>query len=70
MLNPAYTMTGIATCAHKTRTMMTSILYTNYFQLNDVGKAKVRAMLQMNPMPLVQRPRKVPGAGMRPIVRG
>jgi len=45
MLNPAYTMTGIATCAHKTRTMMTSILYTNYFQLNIVGKAKVMALL-------------------------
>jgi len=41
MLNPTYKLTGVSTCAHKTRTMMTSILYTDYYQLNQAGDAKL-----------------------------
>lgn len=70
MLNRAYSLTGIATCAHKTRTMMTSILYTDYFQLNEVGKAKVQMLLSKNPTPRAQGPRHVPGLELRPIVQG
>ena len=38
IFNQNYRLTGIATCAHKTRTMMTSALYTDYYQLNQAGK--------------------------------
>jgi uncharacterized protein YkwD len=34
IFNPAYKLTGIATCAHKSRTMMASILYTDTYAIN------------------------------------
>jgi len=70
MLNPTYELTGVASCAHKTRTMMTSILYTDYFSLNNEGKNKISMMLQSNPPVLPSGPEIIPSTQVRPLVRG
>ena len=49
IFNPNYKLTAIATCAHSTRTMMTSALYTDYYQLNAKGRKRVVALLSQNP---------------------
>lgn len=70
IFNPSYRLTGIATCAHKSRTMMASLLYTDYYQLNEVGKQKVAKILNQNPTPIRTGPKHVPGTDLRPLVRG
>lgn len=34
VFNPNWTLTGLATCAHSTRTIMTSIVYARTFEMN------------------------------------
>jgi uncharacterized protein YkwD len=62
LFDPRWNYTGIATCAHSTRTMMTSIVYSaNNFVANDYGLAK----LAMNPKTAV-----MPSAPQIPMVGG
>jgi len=49
--------------------MMTSILYTDYFQLNDTGKERVTDLVKQKPVnPKVQV--LLEGSSMSPIVSG
>lgn len=69
IFNPYYTLTGIATCVHKTRTMMTSILYTDYYKLNGKGKERVADLVKQRPInPKVQI--LLEGMKQSPIVSG
>jgi len=62
LFDPRWNYTGIATCAHSTRTMMTSIVYSaSNFVANDYGMAK----LAMNPKVAV-----MPSAPQIPMVGG
>jgi uncharacterized protein YkwD len=62
LFDPRWNYTGIATCAHSRRTMMTSIVYSaNDFRFNEYGLAK----LAENPKAKV-----MPGAPQIPMVGG
>jgi len=69
IFNPNYRLTGISSCAHQTRTMMASLLYTDFYQVNQIGMQKISELAGNNPMPVV-KPVHVPGAQLRPLVRG
>lgn len=62
LFDPRWNYTGIATCAHSTRTMMTSIVYSaSDFKFNDYGLAR----LSENPKAVV-----APEAPQVPMVGG
>jgi len=49
--------------------MMASLLYTDYYQVNKVGLQMISELAVNNLMPVV-KPVHVPGAQLRPLVRG
>ena len=63
IFNPNYQLTGIATCAHSTRTMMASALYADSYDLNTKGKDRINALV-----PKIEA-EIVPGMEIKPIVR-
>ena len=48
LFQPAYKLTSIATCAHQSRTMMASILYTDSFDVNTKGKERIEKLKGQN----------------------
>ena len=68
IFNSNYKLTGIATCAHKSRTMMASILYTDTYTINAEGQKRLTKVMSQNPTPLIQK--ITAGKEMAPIVRG
>lgn len=70
IFNPNYRLTGISSCAHQTRTMMASLLYTDYYKLNSTGLQKVDDRVSSNIQPAVAKPSFIPGGQLRPLVRG
>jgi len=67
LFQPAYKMTGIATCAHKSRTMMASVLYTDKYAINAAGKERIAKLEGQNGRPSVK---PVTKTQLSPIVRG
>ena len=62
-------MTGIATCAHASRTMMASALYTDKYDLNAKGKARLDTLTNRNPDQNTGTMPDMPGTYIKPIVR-
>jgi len=61
LFDPRWNYTGIATCAHSTRTMMTSIVYSaNDFRFNEYGLAKLAENPKATQMPA---PPQIPMVG-------
>ena len=70
IFNPNYKLTGIATCAHKTRTMMASALYANSYDINVKGKERLETLRTQSQGPINGDSEPIaPGTYIKPIVR-
>lgn len=68
IFNPKYKMTAIATCAHKSRTMMASALYADSYDVSKKGEDRIAALVDQNRGPATEEP-VVPGMYIKPMVR-
>ena len=61
IFNPNYKLTGVATCAHRTRTMMASALYVDRYMVNELGRSEVAKLEAQQINKPQEGPKFIPG---------